>query len=191
MTRKLTKQKSNLNWYFLLAGVLILYFSLTNNQTTSQTELKKITVELNKDIINIKGRRSNVDYEFWTREYKNQFNILNGSITRGKHEAIANLKSGQVVDLYISTSDFENLSDNKKDITVQGIILNGIPLMTQEEFYHNRELYKVRLMILSIFMSLMLILNGLTKIPKKINYIIIGTFIGAIIIMRFFEIVIY
>lgn len=185
----MTKQKSN--WYFLLAGILILYFGLTNNQTTGQSELKKITVELYKDITNVKGRTSSVDYKFWTKEYKNQFNILNGSLTKGKHEAIANLKGGQVVDLYITTSDFGNLSNGKEDITVNGISLIGNPLMTQDEFYNNRELYKIRLKIFSVFTALMLILNGLTQIPKKMNYIIVGTFIGTIIIMRIFQIVIY
>ncbi len=121
----MTKQKSNLNWYFILAGVLALYFGLSNNQTASQPGLKKISVELYKNIVNVKGRRSSVDLKFWTKEYKCQFNILNGSITRGKHEAIANLKSGYHVDLYIASSDFENLSNEKEDVTVIGISLSG------------------------------------------------------------------
>jgi hypothetical protein len=187
----LTKQKSNSNWYFLLAGFIILYFGLTNNKTTQHSELKKLTVELYKDIANVKGRRSSVDYTFWTKEYKNQFNILDGSIARGKHETISNLKKGQKVNLYISTSDFENLSDEKEEITVIGISLSGNPLMTQDEFYHNRDLYKVRMMIFCVFAALMLILNGLIKIPNKINSIIIGTFLGSIILMRIFEVGIY
>ena len=187
----MTKQKSNFNWYFLLAGILILYFGLSNNQSTNQSGLEKVTVALDKDIINVKGRRRSLDYKFWTKEYKNQFNILKGSITRGKHEAISDLKSGQVVELYITTADLNNLSNGKEDIDIIGISQNGILLMTTDEFYHNRDLYKVRLKIFSVFTALMLMLNGLTHIPKKINYIIIGTFIGAIIIMRIFEIVIY
>jgi hypothetical protein len=190
-TEKLTKQKSNSNWYFLLAGFIILYFGLTNNKSTQHSELKKLTVELYKDIANVKGRRSSVDYTFWTKEYKNQFNILDGSIARGKHETISNLKKGQKVDLYISTSDFENLSDEKEEITVIGISLFGNPLMKQSEFYHNRDLYKVRMMIFCVFAALMLMLNGLIKIPNKINYIIIGTFLGSIILMRIFEVGIY
>ncbi|MBL7915544.1 MAG: hypothetical protein JNL49_10915 [Bacteroidia bacterium] len=187
----MTKQKSNLNWYFLVVGIFILYISLTNNQTNRETELKKITVELYKDITLVKGRKSSVEYKFWTKEYNNQFNILNGSISKGKHEAISNLKGGQLVDLYISPSEFENLSHETENITVEGISLNGIFLMTQAEFYRNRELYKFRLEIFSVFTALMLLLNGLIKIPKKINYIIIGVFIGSIIIMRIFEIGIY
>lgn len=74
----MTKQKSNFNWYFLLAGILILFFGLTYNQSTNQSSLEKITVELDKDIIMVKGRRSSIDFKFWTKEYKNQFNILNG-----------------------------------------------------------------------------------------------------------------
>ncbi len=187
----MTKQKSNFNGYFLIAGILILYFGLSNNQSTKQSELQKITVELSKDIINVKGRRSSVDYKFWTKEYKNQFNILNGSITRGKHESIANLKGGQIVDLFITTSDLEKLSVGKEDITVRSINLYENSLMTTDEFYHNRELYRVRLKLWSVFTALMLILNGLTNIPKKLNYIIIGAFIGTIIIMRILEVGIY
>jgi hypothetical protein len=190
-TDEMTKHKSNFNWYFLLAGFLILYFGLTNNQSKKQLSLENIRVELYKDITNVKGRKSSIDYKFWTKEYKNQFNILNGSITRGKHEAIADLKGGQVVELYIMTADLKNLSDGKKDIDIIGISQNGIPLMTTEEFHHNQDLYKIRLKMFSVFTALMLILNGLTSIPNKINYIIIGAFIGAIIIMRMLEIVIY
>jgi hypothetical protein len=190
-TDKVTKQKSNFNWYFLIAGILILYSGLSNNQLTKQSELQKITVELYKDITNVKGRRGSVDYKFWTKEYKNQFNILNGSINRGKHESIANLKGGQIVDLFITTSDLEKLSVGKEDITVRGIKLYENSLMTTNEFYHNREMYRVRLKLFSVFTALMLILNGLTNIPKKLNYIIIGTFIGMIIVMRILGIGIY
>lgn len=185
------KPKSSFNWYFLLAGILTLYFGLTTNQASKQTSLEKITVELDKDIISVKGRRRHIDYKFWTKQYKNQFNILNGSITRGKDQAISDLKSGQVVDLYISTSDYNSLSDEKINIDIVGINLDGFPLITTSEFYHNRELYLFRLKIFSVFASLMLLLNGLAKIPKKMNYTIVGTFIGIIIFMRIFEIVIY
>ncbi|MVO07753.1 hypothetical protein GOQ30_01080 [Flavobacterium sp. TP390] len=187
----MARQKSNLNWYFIIVGILIFYFGLTNNQETKQTELKKITVELYKDIIHVKGRKSSVDYKFWTKEYKNQFHILKGSITRGKHDVLSRLKGGQMVDLYLTPSDFENLSDAKEDITVIGISVQGNSLLSQDEFFHNQELYRLRLQIFSVFTALMLLLNGLTNIPKKVNYILIGTFTGAIIIMRIFEIGIY
>ncbi len=168
-----------------------MYFVLTNNLSIKHSSLEKIIVELDKDITNVKGRRSSVDYKFWTKEYKNQFNILNGSITRGKHKAIADLKGGQLVELYITTADLKNLSEGKEDVDIIGLSQNGIPLMTTDEFYHNRDLYKLRLKIFSVFIALMLILNGLTNIPKKINYIIVGTFIGTIITMRILEIDIY
>lgn len=184
-------KKTTFNWYYVLAGILILSFSLFNNQKTEQVELKKITVKLDKDITNVKGRRSSIDYKFWTKEYSNQFNILKGSVTTGKHETISHLKREQEIVLYITTSDFENLSNKKEDITVIGIYSNGNPLMTKEEFYYNQELYNVRKLIFSFFIALMLILNGLAKIPKKLNYIIIGTFIGFIIIMYSFGIVIF
>ena len=68
-----------------------MYFGLNNDQTTDKPSLEKIRVELYKDITNVKGLRSSVDYKFWTKEYKNQFNILNGSISNGKHQEIADL----------------------------------------------------------------------------------------------------
>ncbi len=187
----MTKPKSNFNWYFLLAGVLILYFGLNNNQSTDKPSLEKIRVELYKDITNVKGRKSSVDYKFWTNEYKNQFNILNGSISNGKHQAIADLKGGQVIELFITTTDFKNLPDSHKDIDVIGISQNGTPLVTTKEFYHNRDLYKARLKIFSVFVSIMLLLNGLTHIQSKWNYLIIGAFIGLVITMKIFEIGIY
>ncbi len=187
----MTKNKSNINWYFILAGVLALYVGLSNNQTRKQTDLRIITVELSKDIINVKGRRSSIDYKFWTKECRNQFTILNGSISRGKHEAISNLKSGQKVDVFITTTDYDKLGNKNEDIVIRGISLNGNSLMSQEEFFNNRKTYKIRLMIFSVFTGLMLLLNGLTKISNKINYLIIGTFVGVIILMRIFEFRIY
>lgn len=186
------KQQTNFNWYFILTGILILYFGLTNNQQINKSSnVAKITVKLDKDIINVKGRTSSIDYKIWTKEYKNQFNILNGSINRNKYEAISELKSGQILKLYIKSSDLNNLLAGKEDIDIIGIRQNGISLMTPNEFYLNRNLYNVRIKIFSVFTALMLLLNGLTNIQKKINYIIIGVFIGAIIIMRILEIVIY
>ena len=190
--KKMKKQQTNFNWYFILTGILILYFGLTNNQQINKSSsVAKITVKLDKDIINVKGRTSSIDYKIWTKEYKNQFNILNGSINRNKYEAISELKSGQILKLYIKSSDLNNLLAGKEDIDIIGIRQNGISLMTPNEFYLNRNLYNVRIKIFSVFTALMLLLNGLTNIQKKINYIIIGVFIGAIIIMRILEIVIY
>lgn len=168
-----------------------MYLGLTNNQSTKQSSLEKIRVELIEDITNVKGRKRAVDYKFWTKEYKNQFNILNGSVSTGKHQAIGDLKGGQVVELYITTKDFKNLSDGNVEIDIIGISQNGIPLMTTDEFYHNRDLYKVRLKLYSVFIALIFILNGLANIPKKANYIIVGTFFAAFIIMRILRVVIY
>lgn len=168
-----------------------MYFGLSDTKSIKSSELEKITVELHEDIINVKGRTSSVDYKFWTKEYKNQFNILKGSISTGKYEAIANLKAGAVVELYIKTADLKKLSERKDDIDIIGISQNGTSLMTTDEFYHNRDLYKFRLKIFTVFIALMLILNGLINIKNKVNYIIIGTFVVTMIIMRIFEIGVY
>ncbi|WP_289057728.1 hypothetical protein [uncultured Flavobacterium sp.] len=186
----MAKQKSNLNWYFIFTGILILYLSLSYNLTSKKTELQEIRVELKNDIASAKGRGTS-DYKFWAKTFENRFNILNASVSKEKQDAVSNLKQGQKVDLLIKSSDLKKLSEGKEDVTVIGLSLNGNSLMTQDEFYHNRELYKIRQRTTAFFLAFMLFLNGLAKIPQKVNYIIIGVFIAAIIIMRFFEIGIY
>ncbi len=63
--------------------------------------------------------------------------------------------------------------------------------MSQEEFYNNRNLYRIRVIIISVFTGLLLLFNGLTTIPKDINYAVIRTFVGVIVFMRILEIGIY
>ncbi len=58
----MTKQKSNTNWYFLLAGALILYFGLTNNQSTEQSELKE-RVSTFTSLAGVKLRKQNSNCE--------------------------------------------------------------------------------------------------------------------------------
>jgi|GEM_PF-2520109 len=168
----------------------MLYFGLFSNVTSKRVELQEITVELQNNIISAKDR-SNADYKFWTKNFKNKFIILNASVSKEQSDALANLKQGQKVDLLIKSSDFKNLSEGKEDIAVIGLSSNGKPLMTQDEFYRNRELYIIRIKTFTLFLSFMLLLTGLTKIPQKVNYIIIAIFIASIAIMRIFEIGIY
>ena len=188
----MTKKKSSINWYFLIAGVLILYFGLSHNKEARQNfELRSVTVQLSKDIINVKRRTSPIDYKFWTKEYKNQFNILDGSITRGKHETIANLKEGQVIEVFITESDFNLLRESNKDIAIKGMSINGNYLMSETEFHKNRSLYKLRRVIFSVFIGIMVLLNGLISVPKKLNYAVVGIFVGVLLIIRILEIGIY
>jgi hypothetical protein len=185
-------KKSNINWYFLILGIIILSLSLSSTSSNDLiTPSKQITIELSKDIISVKGRKSEIDYKFWTKAYQNQFNILNGSISRGKHKLISNLKEGQKLELIISKKDFHNLNHNYNNITVRGLSMNGTHLMSQNEFLNNRESYGQRIQIFSIFFATILIINALFKISKKINYILIGTFASTILIMRIFEFGIY
>ena len=173
-----------------MTGILILYFSLSNNLQSKKTELQEITVELANDIASAKGRGT-ADYKFWTTTFKNRFIILNASVPKEKTNAVENLRQGQKVNLLIKSSDFENLAEGKEDIAIIGLSLNGNSLMTQDDFYHNREMYKIRQRISALFLALMLFLNGFGMISRKVNYITIGIFIGAIIVMRIFEIGVY
>jgi len=188
----MAKKKSNINWYLLIVGVVILYSGLSKSKSSGpSTESRLITVELSRDVINVKGRKSKIDYKFWTKEYQNQFNILDGSVTRGRREAISNLKGGQEIEILVSALALNKLGRSTGDITVKGVSLNGSSLMSEAEFDKNRFAYKKRLIIFSIFIGLMLLINSLVLVPKKVNYALVGVFGGAILIMRIFEFAIY
>lgn len=186
----MTGKKKELNWYFLIGGAIILYLTLSRFQLPVQTEATKVSATLAEDVV-IKGsRRSNVDYIIRTEEYKNQFNILNGSFSKGKRGAISNLKKGQMVSLLISNATANELAGGKA-ITVIGISANGSALLTPEEYYINRKKYRIRLTIYLAFISFMFMLNGITTVPKKINFILIGTFVAVAVLLRIFETGIY
>ena len=189
----MAKKKLSLNWYFLIVGAILLYIGLSSNKNSERvTHLRTITVELSKDIINVKGRHNRrIDYKFWTKEYANQFNILDGTITRGKSKPISNLKGGDKVELLISEVAFNELGTSTEDIIVKGLSLNGTALLSEVEFKKNNTAYGIRLSIFSVFLALMFLINGLTQVPKKINYVLVGVFGGVILIMRIFEFGIY
>ncbi|MGE5456886.1 MAG: hypothetical protein ACM3RX_00875 [Methanococcaceae archaeon] len=184
------RNKSDINWYFVIAGVLVLYFGLSGRQIT-ESEINKITVSLSEDIINVNGRRNPTDFSLRTKEYKNRFDILNGSIPHGRYEDISNLRSGQVVDLFISTIDLEKLRSGEGDIIVRAITVNGNYLISEDEFFTNRKKYKERLMLVAAFIGIMLLLNGFMRMPAKFNYVITGTFVVSFILMRIFVIGLY
>lgn len=186
------KKKSYFNWYFVLAGVLILYFGITRNvQEDSLNLVSEINAELSADMINIKGRRKSVDYKFWTKEYKSQFIILNGSVTRGRHSEVSELKKGKKIRLSIKDADLEKLNSKKNEITVHGLSVENKSLLTSEEFTNNRNNYSNRLLIFAIFVGIMLLLNGIVLIPNRTNYIIIGGAFGLVLLMRILEFGIY
>lgn len=187
----LAKKKFKVNWYLLAAAVIILYYNLSGAQGKRHAEIKRISVHLSKDIINVKGSRSPTDYKFWTTEYENQFNILNGSISRGKHREISNLKRGQQIEVSISTSDYDKLKSGTTDISVRGLRVNEKTLMSTQEFSTNRKLYKKRLNLISILTGIMLLLNSLIPIPRKMNYVIVISFIGALVLMYYFKFGLY
>ena len=188
----MTKKKSGINWYFLIVGLTLLYFGFSFSKSTKRNiQSRKITVVLSKDMINVKGRKSKIDYRFFAEEYQNQFIILKGSITRGRHEDISSLKGGQEIEITIAELDFNKLGRSHEEITIMGLSINERNLMSEVEFNENRSLYKRRLAIFSFFGGLMLIFNGLILIPKKINYAIVSGFLGSILIMRILEFGIY
>ena len=187
------KKKFYINWYWLIAGILILYFNLSRFSISKKDigNLDVITVNLDKDIININSRESGIEYKFRTQQYKAQFNILKGSISNVQRNDISELKKGEQIDLFIINSEIEYLDSKSEEITVHGLIKDGVSLLSVDEYYRNRKYYKIRILVIALFMSIMLIANGIIDIRSKINYVIIGLFIGLIIVFRVFHIVIY
>lgn len=184
--------KPNRNWFFIAGGLLLLFIGIVRlKRPQEKTELKSITVELLKDIENIKGRRSSIDFKFWTKEYENQFNILKGSITSGERQNIKELKKGQKLELLISETDIGNLGKSKKGITVRALKKEEKTLLSEEDFNKNRFAYKNRINIFAIFGGFMLFINGLKSIPNKINYLIAGIFGGLILLMKLFKFGLY
>ncbi|MEO1513913.1 MAG: hypothetical protein AAFV95_02835 [Bacteroidota bacterium] len=187
----MTDKKWDINWYFVLCGFVILYYGLSNNlDTREQFAVRKISIELSRDVVNVKGRNP-IDYKFWCKQYDNQFKILNGSISTGKHRLIGNLKEGQVIDIFLSNMDFKKMGHSNSSVIVRGVTLNEEPLLSPSECKRNRFLYKTRLIIATVFGGLMFLLNGLVSIPREINCALVGALFGAILIMRIFEFGLY
>lgn len=180
-----------MNWYFLLAGVLVLYFGLSNTSIQNNSGLRVITITLSNDITNIKGHRSSTDYKFWTLKYPNSFHVLNGGISKGKHNSISTLKKGQEIQIWITENDHNKLGIKSEDISVKGIKLNGNYLMSKKEYFENRKMYNTRLKVLSIFAGMMLLINGFSLISNKTNYLAITIFIGMFFLMRVFDFGLY
>ncbi len=180
------------NWYFALAGALITYFGITTyNRTERVQSTTGLGVELSTDVINVGGRREFRDYKFFTKEYKCLFILLNGSISRNRHQEISELKSGQKAEIMIESSDLDYLNSKAAEVTVLGISVNGTSLLSDEEFEINRGKYKTRLFILAIFSGALLLLNGLISIPSKVNYVLVGLFAGTFIFLRVFDLLLY
>jgi len=187
-----TKNKIYLNWYFILIGILALYFGFGNSFSSIENKsLKTLYVELKEDIDKHKGKRRRYDYRIWTTEYEAQFIIREAGIGRENHGSISELKKGQHLQLQIKENDKNRLHSIKSEITVYGVKVNNKNLLSTEEYKTNRKKYLTRLNVISIFMGFMFLLNGLILIRKKINYTLIGIFIIVLITMYVFRFGIY
>lgn len=159
--------------------------------TKSSTKLNQIRIELRKEVQTIKGIRGSIHYILYDKDFKNRFVIVKGSISEGNHNLIADLPIGTKVDVFIASSDYSNLGTSKNDITIRQIMVGNKVLMSKEEFSENTGLYGLRVRLVKGFTGIMLIINGLSLISKKANYLIIGIFIGLIILMRIMDIGLY
>ncbi|MHC1778340.1 MAG: hypothetical protein AB9834_23265 [Lentimicrobium sp.] len=186
------KKNSHFNWYFVLAGALMLYFGISAyNRTERVQSTTRLGVELSTDVINVGGRREYRDYKFFAKEYKCLFILLNGSISRNRHKDISELKVGQKAEITIESSDLDYLNSKEAEVTVLGISVNGTSLLTARDWKINRGKYKTRILILAIFTGVLLLLNGLTSIPSKVNYVLVGLFAGIFIFLRVFDLLLY
>lgn len=188
MKKKKKNKEFRPNWYYTLLGTVLIFFVfLPESKESLPTKVKEIRVSLSVDMVPVKGRKGEVAYRFGTTEYEAEFKILKGSVSTGNQGKLSELKKGQKVSLVIDESDVGKLGSGKNTVTVYGFGLEGKSLLTTQEFESNREKYGTRLSLLSFFLGCMLLLNGTTKIPIKINYILIGIFLGSFLLMRIFE----
>lgn len=186
------KKKTYLNWPFILIGILALYFGFKHDLSSSeQIALKTIDVELKEDIDKHKGKRRRYDYRLWTKEYEAQFIIREGGISKGNHGSISELEKGQHIQLQIREEDKNRLHSLKNEISVYGVIVKNENLLSPSEYKTNRKEYLTRLKVVSIFIGLMFLLNGLISMRKKINYTLIGIFTLVLIMMYVFRFRIY
>jgi len=165
------ENKSRVSYGLLLFGVFILYNAWPEEPTYNERSLKKLTIELSADAHNVRGRQArSVSYRLFAKEYPNAFTIVSGSIGKGKHEEILNLRKGQIVDCYISSSAYNELGLDEEDILLRGLSVAGQSLMSQEEFLSNRGEYEHQQSILFLVLGIMIILNGLFSIPDRYNF---------------------
>ena len=195
------KKKKEINRYSIMISVIVFCYNFPNFAEFKSIETTRINIILSENITSIHKSKGYKDYQFWSKQYINEFVITNGSVSNVNHKRITKLRKGQKLEITISKKDYKNLKSknedvytsgiSSKEICVMGIRLNHTSLLSTSEFYYNQQHYTIRLLIFRLFIGTMFFIHGYFDVPKKINYMIIGVFLCIIILFRIFEIVIY
>ena len=86
------------------------------------------------------------------------------------------------------------MTKNKSSINWY-FLLAGILILyfgfSNGQFQNQSEMYTMRIKVISIFIGIMLLINGLKLIPTKLNYWIVFIFVGVIVLMRILRIGLY
>lgn len=184
------KVKKQINWYFFLAGIIILFLNISRFQTINESQFKKLNVHLSKDVL-VKANRLSASLFF--TELRNQFEIYSGSISYENRKIIVNLKKDQAVTIYITKEDYANLKTKKQNIQIVGLKIAGVHYIKPSPDFFDLEAkeYEIRLFVFNIFLLFMLFINSFLLIPRKINIAFVTIFIGIVIFMRVFDFGIY
>ena len=181
-----------INWPFLLLGFLSVLVVFQKSKFNNTLDLTKEIVTLKGQIITVKRTRSNkTDYRFFTNEHSNTFEIQRGSLSRGKHKTLQGITKGTILIVYLSLEDRQLLLNTTKSVTVRGLYVNNKDILATDEYKSNRQKYHLRLSVLGVFSGLMFLLNGLFALSINTNIIVItlaGTFV---VILRYFELLLY
>ncbi|MDF2457449.1 MAG: hypothetical protein K0R51_3442 [Cytophagaceae bacterium] len=187
------KKYLSLNYYFLLLGIFAIYASTIDSEknTPKDNELKSLEVELSSGIIKDKRATKDVDYKFWVKEYPALFIIKNGSVPIGKYKKIKSLKKGDLAVIQINDLSTDDLYSKDSEIMIYSLYVDDDIVLSNEDVKDGRKKYWNRMNVIILFIGVMLTLNGLIDIDKKINSAIAISFILSLILMAIFKIGLY
>lgn len=89
-----------------------------------------------------------------------------------------------MVNVEIDEVDLTALHSEQNEVIVYGLSANGRSILSTEEFRLNREKYDLRKRIIGVFTGFMFLVNGLSRVSAKYNYVVIGIFALVFLVMR-------
>lgn len=187
MKRKNINKRKDYNWYFIAAGLLILIFLLrdmNNSKVISTDNLTEIEVRLKSELNKVKRRKSNTAFSFYANEYQCQFIITNSGAIAGGWSEFDTIKKGDELWITISKNKLELLDEKSEAVAILALKSKQGRIFGLEKYIESRKLYNLRIDFFRIFISLMLIFNGLNIIGGRLNYYIIAALIALVMIMK-------
>ena len=177
---------------FLLGLLLVVFGFIRINEKERIENPTEIHATLNREFILVKGRKSPVDYKFWSHNYKCQFNILDCSSTNEKlSEFLKAAKDGDSLLLTINSTDLKSLQNEYSNVSLLGLKINNEQLFDLEDFKISRSKYKNRVSNLPFFAAALFLFVGLVHLESKYKYGLFGITFLLVLFMRIFRIILY